>query len=69
MKDAKAWIIEIDFEIERLKLNSRHTFYQFSVDMTKETATEIENYFKDKYTTELKKCNRCVNKYDVIIQF
>ena len=69
MKSASEWIEEIDFEIVRLKLNGRHVYYQFSVDMTKQIALEVENYFKNEYATEFKKCNRCVNKYDVIIQF
>ena len=69
MKDVQTWINEIEFEITRLKLQGRHSYFQISVDMTKEIATEIENYFKTLYTTEFKKCNRCVNKYDVIIEF
>ena len=69
MKSASEWITEIDFEITRLKLNGRHTFYQFSVDMTKDIAGEIERYFKDKYDTEFRRCQQCVNKYDIIIQF
>ena len=69
MKDSQTWITEIDFEIARLKLNGRHTFYQFCIDMTKEIAGEIERYFKDKYETEVRRCRQCANKYDIILQF
>lgn len=59
MKTANDWITEIDFQLEYLKLNKRHSYYGFSLEMTKQTANEIETYFKKEgYQVEMRECPR-----------
>jgi hypothetical protein len=68
MKTAEEWITEIDFEIERLKLAGRHTYFQIALSMTHETSSKIFDYFnKLKYNIEVEKCHSCANKYSIII--
>ena len=66
MKDTQSWISEIDFQVENLKLNNRHAYYGFSLDMTKETAYSIVSYFENQNCqVEVSMCPR--RQWDVII--
>jgi len=67
-KSSSDWISEISFEIERLKLAGRHTYFQISLSMTRETSSEIfEHFDKLNYVIEVQKCHSCSNKYSIII--
>lgn len=68
MKSYEEWLQEIEFEIERLRLNSRHVYYAFSVEMTRSTATLLEKYFKEiGYTVQITVCPK--KQWDLIIQW
>lgn len=71
MKTSNEWIVEIEFEILRLKLNNRHVYYMFSADMVDATAKQLEIHFKaiDGLSVEIRKCHRCSNKHDIIIDW
>lgn len=70
MKKKKEWITELTEDIVRLKNVGRKTLYLISGEMTADIATGVVKHFKEAgYTVEFKKCNSCVNKYDIIIQW
>ena len=70
MKKKQEWITELTEDIIRLKGAGRKTLYLISAEMNNETATAIENYFKEQgYSVESKKCRSCKNNWDVIISW
>lgn len=67
-KTSEQWITEIDFSVQQLKLNNRHTYYGFSLDMTRETANAIKVYFeKENFQVEITMCPR--KQWDIVIQW
>lgn len=70
MKKKNEWIAELTQDIVRLKNVNRKILYLISAEMTTDIATGVAKHFKEAgYTVESKKCNSCVNKYDIIIQW
>lgn len=67
MKTSEEWIEEIEAEIIRLDYKGIKTYYNILAEMTKDTANKIYTHFSETYEAEVKRCNSCVNKYDIII--
>lgn len=65
MKTTEEWIVEIRKYIATLNARGRRTYYNFSVDMTEETANAIKAFFSDKYDVTVEVCP--LNKWDIII--
>ncbi len=68
MKSSQDWITEIDFTIESLKIRNRRYYYGFSLEMNKEVAKAVQNYFEGVgYKVEAKQCP--LKLYDFVIEF
>lgn len=68
MKTYDEILSEIEFEVIRLKLNDRHIYYAFSIDISSETANRLRNYFsKEGYNIEIKVCPK--KRFDIILEF
>ena len=68
MKTSSQWIEELAFEIYRLQMNRRKTYYGFSLKMDKQTANDIKRHFSNAgYSVEATVCPRGL--WDLIITF
>lgn len=68
MKTYEEILSEIEFEVTRLKLNDRHVYYAFSIDIPAETASRLRNHFtKEGYNVEIIICPR--KKFDIILEW
>lgn len=68
MKTYDEILTEIEFEVIRLKLNDRYTYYAFSIEINAETAGRLRNHFsKEGYTIEVRPCKR--QKFDIILEW
>jgi len=70
MKTSEEWIKDIESKIETLRTKGIKSLFYPSSKMTSSTAASVEIHFKELgYDTEFKKCFRCNNKWDIIIQW
>ncbi len=70
MKTTEQLIVEIGNYIERLRKRNKKIVYYPSLEMTRQTARDVENYFLSLgYTTSFKRCIQCANRYDVILEW
>jgi hypothetical protein len=66
VKNADAWIEELEEKIEQLKGRDRKSHMLVNEKMSQETANHIESHFKAKgYTVEKRKCSSC-GGWDII---